>query len=206
MDKMGLNHFIGGGRRIKADVVVLVHKFLDEGRQEMAHEERQWAMLQFTVAKQRLAGVMSPSHRWYMSAPFAISSNRASMLEFALCWVPARLDTRFALLGAPDHIRSYQRLPRIARGYNSTFDFGPLMREVGSEKKRSIAEWRKLAKRGIALGSLAAIIHSRLGTLTPEKVEELEGVGIEDMYTPINVDASIMPMLPWLTAADIEQV
>jgi hypothetical protein len=197
-----------GARRSKATVVHLALKLLEEGRAKMIERELTKGRDLLSNAKQQTVEAMRPSQRWYdMSAPFAISSNRATVLDQQENWTPLRIDTRFTLLAAPDHVRSYQRLSRIAEAYNVDMSayLLPLSREVAS-KKKSMAQWRKLANRAIALMSLAAIIHARRGSLTPEKLEELEHVGIEDMYTPVNVGANIMPMLPWLTLADIEEL
>ena len=57
-----------------------------------------------------------------------------------------------------------------------------------------------------SLMSVSAIAYSRLGKLTEAKRQHLIEVGIEDMYTSINVPLDILPQLPWLTEKDIEVV
>jgi hypothetical protein len=49
---------------------------------------------------------------------------------------------------------------------------------------RPIGEWRRLARTAIALISIPAIMHSRMGRLTQELREELIEIGIEVLYTP----------------------
>jgi hypothetical protein len=56
------------------------------------------------------------------------------------------------------------------------------------------------------LVSLEALIYTRLGTLTEEKIQELMRVGIEDMYTRINVDFDILGALPWLDENSLEDL
>jgi hypothetical protein len=201
-------HFDSGARSVKAKCVHVALGLLEEGRQKMIARELSKARDLLSNAKHQTRDAMRPSQRWYMSASFAVSSNRATVLDQQENWTALRIDTRFTLLAAPDHLRSYQRLSRIAEAYNTDLSvyLRPLNREVASPKKKSMAQWRKLANRAIALMSLAAIIHARRGSLTPEKLEELEHVGIEDLYSPLTVGADIMPTLPWLTPADLEEL
>jgi hypothetical protein len=62
----------------------------------------------------------------------------------------------------------------------------------------------RLAQVGIGLLNLRTIIAARKGRLTDEFLEERIRMGIEDMYTPVNVGADMYPVLPWLTEADLE--
>jgi hypothetical protein len=210
MKVYAFTHLLAGARMAKAEQAQVARGLLADGRAKMVEGDMAKAGHLFAGAKRQTGLAMVPSHRWYMNAPFAISSNRATLLEYEEDWTFARMETRFTLLAAPDHLRSYQRIARIAEASGADLSpyLAPLMAEVAEAKgkTKSIAEWRRLARRAIAMVSLAGIIHARRGSLTPEKLEELERVGIEDMYTPVNVDGSVMPVLPWLTQADLEDL
>jgi hypothetical protein len=193
----------------KAESTLTGRGILDQARQKMSNKEYGEAIKLLTFGKRYYTQAMLPGQRWYMSGPFAVVSNRATCAEHDEHWNMARIDTRFTLLMLPDHVRSYERLPRIAESF-----FAPklkaqllaLVKFVHAQKTRSVIEWRKLANRAVAMISMAAIIHSRMGTLTEAKIQELMRVGIEDMYTPITVDPGVLPPLPWLTTEDVERI
>jgi hypothetical protein len=118
-----------------------------------------------------------------------------------------RIDSRYTLVIKPDHVRTYERMAKIAQAYSCPElipRINALVDEVKAEGEKSQAEWRRLAQRGIALLSLSTIIAARTGGLTDEFLEERIRIGIEDMYTPANVGADVYPVLPWLTEADLD--
>jgi hypothetical protein len=104
-------------------------------------------------------------------------------------------------------VRTYERIPRIIEAH-----FCPellpriekLLDEVHRLDPGTAAEWQRLAGLGIALLSLRTIIQARIGALTDDALEEMVGVGIEDMYYPINLPADVHPILPWLTEQDLD--
>jgi hypothetical protein len=201
--------WVDHSRTSKADSGQMAYDSLEEAREKHRNGDTDGAIFMFAQSRRWFVRTIEPAERWYLSAPFSVSSNRATLSEKVKQWSLARLDTRFTLIQQPDHIRSYERLPRIVDGLYAT-DLVPkcvqLVKEVKAKPQRSMQEWRKLAARGIALTSLAAIVESRLGILTEERFQELIRVGIDDMYVPVNVGVDVLPVLPWLTAADMEQM
>lgn len=184
--------------------------FLEEGRGILADKDFMKAYMCFTQARRSFVEIATPSHRYYtVGAPFAISSNRATCAEFLGFWAVSKLDTRFTLLLKPNHIRSYERLPRIAKafGVNQLYKiFSNMLSEIKSKSNISTGEWREYANKAIGLLSTRAIIYSKLGKLTDEYIEEFIRIGIDDAYTSVNVGPDIHPMLPWLTEEDIEEI
>jgi hypothetical protein len=161
------------------------------------------------LGKRQFVDIVKPADRWYMNGPWSISSNRATAGENLRVWIAALYDTRFTLLLAPDHLRSYERLPKIVAAL-----FAPKLEKIMADfvvqvkkvPKRPIGEWRRLAARAIALCSVPAIVYSRVGKLTPEKIEELVRVGIDDLYEPLGVGPDVIPPLPWLRDEDLEEM
>ncbi|OHT09526.1 hypothetical protein TRFO_21573 [Tritrichomonas foetus] len=183
--------------------------FLDRGRSAHRNGNFFKAISFFTMAKRYIVEAMKPSQRWYPSAPFAIVSNRAACAERITLWMLARHDTRFTLLMQPDHVRSYERLPKIAAAlyaYSLQKEFEDLVKTVKRDINRPWAEWKQLSRIAVGLLSFTAIIHSRLGTLTDEIRERVIATGIEDMYTSCNSPPNIMEPLPWLDESDVEEI
>jgi hypothetical protein len=125
-------------------------------------------------------------------------------------WGLARMDARFTLVMKPDHLRTYEKMPRIMKAH-----FCPqlvprierLLQEVhrlnqGSDEE----EWQRVAGLGIALLSLTTIIQARIGEVTEEFLEEMVRVGINDMYCPINVPGDVHPLLPWVTEQELDHI
>lgn len=184
--------------------------FLERGRNAQRSGNYIKAIALFTMSKRYFVEAMKPSQRWYLNAPFALVSNRGTCCENCKQWALARHDTRFTLLMKPDHVRSYERLPKIAAEFYA-MELKDMLLELLKYVKsdirgRSMNEWRRLAQKGIALTSIQAIVLSRLGKLDEEKINELMLVGIEDMYTSCNSSGDILPPLPWLTDDDIEYI
>jgi hypothetical protein len=181
--------------------------FLEQGRQKHREKSYNDAITMLTLAKRSIVEAMRPSQRWYTNANFAIVSNRASCAEGCGHWWLCRVDTRMTLIMAPNHVRSYERLPRIADALHANdlkIELIEFVKTVKAVPDRPIGEWRRLARAAIALISIPAIMHSRMGTLTQELREELIEIGIEDIYTPVNVELDVLPPLPWLTEDDFE--
>ena len=61
-----------------------------------------------------------------------------------------------------------------------------------------------MAKRVIGLTSITALSHAAVNKLTPDLKDEFIRIGIEDCYTPVNVD-NVHPILPCLKQTDLEQ-
>lgn len=184
--------------------------FLERGRNAQRTGNYIKAITLFTMSKRYFVESMKPCQRWYLNAPFALASNRGTCAENCKQWALARHDTRFTLLMKPDHIRSYERLPKIAAEFNALelqemlFE---LLKYVKSDVRgRSMNEWRQLAKKAVALTSIQAIVLSRIGKLDEKKINELMAVGIDNMYTSCNVGGDVLPPLPWLTDDDVEYI
>jgi hypothetical protein len=185
------------------------YEFLENGREGLRNKEYESSYFMFLQARRNFVQAMRPGERFYMNAPFMVSSNRATCLERSASWPIALIDTRFTLIMQPNHMKSYERLPMIADGMNAPqlhAYVSIFLSQVKEEPNRSMQEWKRLAARAIALISLPAIIMSRLGLLNESTIKYLTRVGIEDMYETVNVTADILPPLPWLTEADVEQL
>jgi hypothetical protein len=149
--------------------------------------------------------MMKPTHRWYLSAPFQIVSNRALAAERLGLWNLCRHDTRETLFLRHDHWRSYERLPLICEKFEAPElreERGRWVAEMKVQKPRSDGEWAKAAARAVGLISIAAIMESKKGTLTPEKRAELARIGIDDCFTPFRFGNDIMEPLPWRAGVD----
>jgi hypothetical protein len=182
-------------------------KSLQEGRQALTADRFQEAMVAFMAAKYAWGLINFESGRWYLGAEFAIASNLATCAAALGHWGFVRMNARLTLLMKPDHLRTYEKMPRIKEAHfcpQMTSRVGDLLAEVHSDEVKNADDWRRVAQVGIALLSLKAIIAARTGELTEELVEEMIAIGIEDMYTPVNVAADVYPVLPWLTVTDLE--
>jgi hypothetical protein len=180
--------------------------FLDNGRSALMTGNYAEAFALLTLARRYYGEAMRPGARWYLGAPWQIVSNRALAEERLSLWSLCRSDTRFTLFLRNDHIKSYERLPKIAESCGALELAKELERFVWEVKKgaegRGSGEWRKLARKGVALVSVSAMMLSKMGMLTKEKREELYRVGIDDMYTSVNVTCDLLPTLPWLSDDD----
>lgn len=184
--------------------------FLERGRNSQRSRQYMKGITLFTMSKRYFVEAMKPSQRWYLNAPFALVSNRGTCAENYKQWALARHDTRFTLFMKPDHVRSYERLPKIAAEFHAK-ELAAMLEDFVSYVKfdmrnRTMDEWRQLSKKAVALISIEAIVLSRIGKLDDEKINELMKVGIEDMYTSCNVGPDILPPLPWLSDDDNEYI
>jgi hypothetical protein len=203
------NIHVGILRGSKATSARRGYEFLENGRESLRKKEYEPSYFMFLQGRRNFVQAMRPGERFYMNAPFMVSSNRATCLESGGLWPIPLLDTRFTLLMQPNHMRSYERLPMIADGMHAPqlqAYVTMFVKEIRDRPDRSIAEWRKTAARAIALISLTAVTLSRLGKLTEGILAHLTKVGIEDFYEPVNVGVDVLPVLPWLTDADLEQI
>lgn len=192
----------------KSQMGKMAFDFLERGRNAQRTQNYAKAITMFTMSKRYFVEAMKPAQRWYLNAPFALLSNRATCAEYCNQWALCRHDTRFTLMMKPDHIRSYQRLPKIAQQFNA-LKLKEMLEDLFKQvklgyKDRTLNEWIKISKKAVALISLRAIVLSRIGKLDDEKIEELMKDGVEDMYTSCNVTADVMEPLPWLNDDDIE--
>lgn len=196
-------------RENKSQVSTIMNLFLEKGRQELTAKHFQQATEIFSMCKRSCIEQALPSHRWYINAPFAIASNRATCSAFLGRWDFCRIDTRYTLLMKPDHVRSYERLPKIAQAFYAdqlANIFSDMIKEIKSNQETSPGEWKQYANKAIGLLSLSAIVYSRQGRLDEERIEVFMRIGIEDAYTSVNVPIDLHPILPWLTENDFESV
>lgn len=197
-------------RENKANKIkMMVTQFLDVGREKLTNKEYNFATKMFAMARRNCIDQALPSHRWYLNAPFAIASNRATCSANMGRWHACRFDTRFTLLMKPDHMKTYERLPKIIKAYKVPqieAIFSEMKEEIGGKAHITQGEWSAYAAKAIALLSVSAIVQSKLGKLTDEKIEELILIGIEDAFTSVNVPLDYHPILPWLTEEDLESI
>jgi hypothetical protein len=180
---------------------------LQQERAELTAGHMDRALYHGQDARNEMYYINFASGRWYVGAEFAIASNRATAAACLGHWGLVRMDSRFTLAMKPDHVRTYERMPRIIEAH-----FCPellprverLLVEVHGLKSGTAEEWGRLAGQGIALLSLSTIILARMGRLTDEVLAQRVSVGIEDMYCPINVPPDVHPLLPWLTEDDLD--
>jgi hypothetical protein len=176
-------------------------RLLVKGREALGNRAYAEALMVLTCAQRAILESMKPGMRWDPNTPFQVISNRAMAAERLCAWNLCRHDTRLTLFLKNDHMRSYDRLPLLAEKFLAFQLKEELVRFVAEIKKAPPATtggWRAAARTAIALISITGIMASLAGSLTPELREELERVGIDDMYTPVNVGADVLDYLPWL--------
>ncbi|KAK8899041.1 hypothetical protein M9Y10_001338 [Tritrichomonas musculus] len=191
----------------KEQMKMIAQHFLDQGRTTLSNRQFDQAIQCFTFAKRGYFESAQPSRRFYLHAPFAVVSNRATAAAYMNMWNLVRIDTRYTLAMKPDHAKSYLRLPKIAEGFKAKqlYEiFQNIAQKVESASVKEDEEWKNLAKIAIGLTSVTAIAFAAAGILTEEKKEELIQTGIEDCFCPVNVGVEY-PLLPWLNPSDIEQ-
>ena len=76
--------------------------------------------------------------------------------------------------------------------------------DVAKNPEKTAEQWKELSKIAVALLSIPSLAAAHEGKLTDELRKSLIEAGIEDMYSPVNVDPKINPVLPWLKPTDIE--
>ena len=166
-----------------------------------------------TKAKQIVLGMIPTTERWYKHASFVIASNRATCAALLEEWELARLDSMITLMMKPDHIRTYERLPRIASAM-----FCPRLADylrkfvdrVKSSPSLDDESWRKFAKMGVAFLSLDVMWGSRtkqnwydifiddFSSNPPWKL------GIEDELFDKHVYSRKVARLPYLSRDDVK--
>lgn len=191
----------------KAQMAKLGEDFLQKGRDTLKDRKFEQSIQNFTLAKRSYFEASQPSRRWYLHAPFAIVSNRATAAYFMKKWNFLRTDLRFTLKMKPDHEKSYSKLPKLADAYKAKQlydEFKQIAEMVEKKEVQGEEQWKNLADRVIGLTSMTALAFAAANKLTDEMKEELIRVGIEDCYTTANVDL-VHPILPWLTPDDLEK-
>jgi hypothetical protein len=106
-----------------------------------------------------------------------------------------------------DHLRSYERLPRIAAEFGALVlksQIEVFVLRLKSQKPRTPGDWKRAAQQAIAWSSIRGLMAAISGELTPELMEELIRIGIDDMYTPLNLPADIIDPLPWLDESKLD--
>lgn len=177
-------------------------KLLDKGRKLLTERNYSESLKYFSMAKQYYVEISYPSKRWYIDIPYAIISNRATAACYIGRWNEARVDSRFTLLIKPDHIRTYGRLPKLAKAFfspNLEELFNDMLKSIKDQANISENDWNTYSKRAIGLLSLKAIIKSRLHKLSESEIDGFIQTGIEDAFTPVNVSSEQHPLLPWQT-------
>lgn len=191
----------------KHQMTTIGNQFLDKGRSTLASRDFRQSIQNFTLAKRGFYEAAQPSRRWYLHAPFAIASNRATSALQLQMWNLLRIDTRYTLSMKPDHERAYLRLPKIALAFKANQlvdDFKEIVQKVENKQIQDQDDWKNLAKTAIGLTSITAIAFAAEGLLTKEIKERMIEVGIEDFYTPVNYGMQ-HSILPWLKEEDLEQ-
>ena len=192
---------------IRAELAKLGDKYLEKGRNSLKNRKFDESIQNFTMAKKGYIDASAPSKRWYLHAPFAVVSNRATAAYFLKKWNLLRTDIRFTLKIKPDHEKSYAKLPKLADVYKAkqlAAEFAEIAQMVEKKEITEMKQWKSLADRVIGLTSITALAFAAVDKLTDEMKEELIRVGIEDCYTTANVDL-VHPILPWLTPDDLEK-
>jgi hypothetical protein len=188
-------------RDMRAQRGMVADAFLQEARPLLATGRYTQAFAALTQARQYQSEAVRPGARWYVNAPWAIASNRARACERLGFTNLARLEARFTLMMRPSHVWSYELLARVSERYSAPDVTCELVQLAHEAKDRDHCEheWRALAAKAIAWSSLSTIIAARAGGATPEFIEQAMRTGIEDVYTPINVDSQFASPPPWVT-------
>ena len=152
-----------------------------------------------TKAKQIVLGMIPTSERWYEHASFVIASNRATCAALLEEWELARLDSMITLMMKPDHIRTYERLPRIASAMFSPrlADFSRRWLDGMKAVSADDTDWEENAQMGIALMRLIVIWSSRLAD---NWTKEPQHHGVGEFFTPIYWYRNKLP--PYLSSDD----
>ena len=191
----------------KMGMHAIAENFLESGRKALRGHDFLGTIKNCTLAKRGYFEGSQPSRRWYLHAPFAIASNRATAATALSMWNLARIDTRFTLQMKPDHERSYYRLVKIAEAFSAK-QLIPVFKKMGEDVKenppKTEEEWKELAKVAIGLLSIPAIVLAAKNKLTEAERQRLINVGIDDMYTTVNFPADVTPVLPYLKETDLE--
>jgi hypothetical protein len=205
--KLAPGTFEESTRDAKRHFSQLGYRFLERGREELAaaHYEKTFALL--TIANRSFSKAMHPDQRSSLSNPFQLSSNRALVCLRSRYWNLCRHDTRMTIYLQNDHLRSYERLPRIAQEFGALRlkdQIAAFVLRLKSQKPRTQGEWRRAAQQAIAWTSMRGLMADIAGGLTAELMDELIRIGIEDMYTPLNLPADIIDPLPWLDESKLD--
>ena len=191
----------------RAEMVENANKFLDKGRNQLKGNNYEQSLVTFSQCKNWIISSLAAEARWYTKKEFfPMITNRASAAHRLKMWDLLRIDSRFALLMKPDHSKTYQKLQEISNALYAPGlkeDFMSIYEE--SQKAKTPEEFNTLAKKAIGLLSLSSFYYSRIGKLTDSRKKELEDVGIENMYTVINLPSYEHPMLPWLKEENLEK-
>ena len=182
-------------------------KYLDQAREIMRSGNYFYAMTFMTSIKRLYLDIGRPSQRWYNHGNFAVISNIATCALKEGFWNIARIGIRYTLQMKPDHQRSYTNLHQIATAFkaNQLIDeFKEIAKDVTEKSQRSFNEWRNLANKVIGLTSLKAFSYAIVNKLTDDIRKEVIETGIDDLYSSISVDSSLLPVLPYLKSTDIE--
>lgn len=195
-------------RKMGAQTAIIAKRMLDKARESLRMNNIEDALNTLCISKQCYEdAAKAMGKRWYEIAEFAVASNRATCAEYVGDFNLCRYDSRFTLVMKHDHERTYQRIPKIAKMFESTQVIeraNALLTRIGKGVKHTQAEWKEFAKEGVMLLGMAALTLGRVGKLTPEKAAELAEIGINDSFTSVNWPGSVHPHLPWLKDGDIQ--
>ncbi|OHT07993.1 hypothetical protein TRFO_23702 [Tritrichomonas foetus] len=191
----------------KAHKQAVGENYLQKGRIELENGKFVAALRSFSFSKFMYFKAAQPSRRWYLNTPFAVVSNRATCAYLLRMWNLARIDSRYTLVMKPDHIQTYKRLPKFAEVYKARqlqSEFEAIAKDVASNhEKKKENEWQEMAKTVIGLLSITALTLAAKNKLKQKARDQAIAVGIEDMYTPVNIDWDI-PHMSWLNKENME--
>jgi hypothetical protein len=183
------------------------YDLLESGRTQLAARRYVEAFTVLSVARRSLYDAMKPEQRWYLNGPFQIVSNRALAAERLGYWSPCRHDTRMTMFMQNDHVRSYERLPRTADAFGArglTEELAVVVKQLKTDPPRIQGEWRRMVQKGVAWMSIRGIMAAIADELDDKLMGELIQIGIEDMYTSVNLPADIIGPLSCLNEARME--
>ena len=190
----------------KPDFYTFVYSmFMKNGRASLHDAKFLESVKMFTLARNVAYETALPK-RFYRSEKFefAFLSNRCTGFYQAGYLAEARQDARLTLFSKFDHFKTLDKTPEIAAAFGASEEVVELMKGWAKESPNvKSGVRREIAKKEVALLSLEGLIRSR--TEPVEKiVEDLVPKDIEDLYIPLNVDASVHDLLPWLKETDLE--
>ena len=187
-----------------------IEDLINESRKAINEGRYRDGIAACTKAKQIVLEMIPTTERWYKHASFVIASNRATCAAMLEEWELARLDSMITLMMKPDHIRTYERLPRIASAM-----FCPRLADylrkfvdrVKSSPSPDAESWRKFAKEGVVCLSWDVMWASRTeqdwyDTIVHGCSDGLWKIDIDQELFDKEVYGSYAARLPYLSDED----
>ena len=181
----------------------MIEELIHESRRAIEEGRYRDGLDACTKAKQIVLAIFPTTERWFEHAKFMIASNRATCASLLEEWEIARLDSMITLVMKPDHLRTYERLPRIA-----SVMFCPVLtkalRRIADDCKSSDScneeKWKRRSSHALALMSFSAMWESRVDIENFK--DSLELCDISPFFTPICDWRNNPP--PYLSCEDME--